>query len=307
MRNFEKNRKLILSKLEIGEKDFLGKGVESFVYGYGENQVVRILKEGNPKYLRSLRELQESISRSDLPVKTSLITDVGELNGTTYTVERRMEGQNLSKIFDTYSSEQKETVLRQYFDLPIELTKVDVEGFEFGQMVDTKDKVSANGWQTFLLKKVKQKTDLVREQLEKDVLGFEGKLGVFTRLVDTKLGGVEKNLVHGDYFYDNVMANREARITGILDFSGWTTVVGDFRLDVAGSIIFLEHSEKFINYQKVLTRIAKERYGKDIEWFIDFYRIYYSLFLSDSYLYLRPLYDWCVKNLNDENLWRRVG
>ncbi|OGD04899.1 hypothetical protein A3D85_00475 [Candidatus Amesbacteria bacterium RIFCSPHIGHO2_02_FULL_47_9] len=61
MRNFEKNRKLILSKLEIGEKDFLGKGVESFVYGYGENQVVRILKEGNPKYLRSLRELQESI------------------------------------------------------------------------------------------------------------------------------------------------------------------------------------------------------------------------------------------------------
>jgi len=307
MRNFERNKKAILKKLEISENDFLGKGVESFVYIYGTSKkVVRILKEGGIDYLKSLRKLQELISRSGISVKTPLITDVGEFNGTIYTLEERIEGQNLSKIFDSYDNKQKEIVIKDYFDLLTELTKVDVRNFEFGQIVNTKDKISDDKWPTFLYKKVKQKTDLVREQLEKDVLNFEGKLGVFSRFMDTKFDSVEKNLVHGDYFYDNVMANSEPKITGILDFSGWTTVVGDFRLDVCGAIIFLEHSEKFVKYQQVLIGVAKQRYGTDIEWFIDFYRIYYSLFLSDSYLYLRPLYDWCIKNLNDEHLWMKL-
>lgn len=43
MKNFENNRKLILKRLKISENDFLGKGVESFVYAYGGNQVVRNL------------------------------------------------------------------------------------------------------------------------------------------------------------------------------------------------------------------------------------------------------------------------
>lgn len=306
MKNFEKNRKLILKKLKIGESDFLGKGVESFVYAYGNNQVVRILKIGDLNDLKSLQKIQELISTYGLSIKTPLIREVKEFNGTTYTIEGRIGGLNLSKIFDTYDDGQKEKAMKDYFDFIDELKIVDVRNFEFGQIIDTKDKLFGSSWQDFLLKKVQQKTDLVKEHLEKDVPDFKSKLRIFTRLIDIRLGGVKKNLVHGDYFYDNMMANSEARITGILDFSGWTSVVGDFRLDVCGAIVFLEHSEKFIKYQKLLTELAKRKYGKDIEWFIDFYRIYYSLFLSDSYFYLRPLYDWCVVNLNNTSLWDRL-
>lgn len=306
MKIFEENKKVILKKLGIEESALLGNGVESFVYAYGENQVVRILKSGNITYLKSLKRLQESISLSGLSVKTPLIEDIAELNRTAYTIEAKIEGQNLSKVFDKYTDVQKEMIIREYFDLLIEFTKVDVRAFGYGQVVDTKDKISDHTWSGFLAKKVIQKTDRVREQLEKDVPGFSGKLNVFLKLLNTRLGGIEKSLVHGDYFYDNVVVNDRAKITGILDFSGWTTVVGDPRLDVCGSIIFLEHSEYFIKYQKMLIEVARVRYGKDIEWFIDFYRIYYSMFLSDSCLYLQRLYDWCVKNLNDEQIWKRL-
>jgi len=301
-----RNKTLILKSLHINESDFLGKGVESYVYVYGKNKVVRILKNGDLVYIKSLKELQELISTSGLLVETPLIIKIQELGGIIYTVERRLKGINLTKIFDTYNDEQKKKVILEYLDLLKELTKVDVNKFEFGQITNSKDKVSDSSWQGFLKKKTKQKVNMVKIQLGQDVLDLDFKLDVFFKLIDAKLENIEKNLVHGDYFYDNVMANKDAKITGILDFSGWMSVVGDFRLDVSGAIIFLEHSEKFVKYQKILTEAAKIEYGDDIESFIDFYKIYYSLYLSDSCLYLKPLYNWCVKNLNDKELWARV-
>ena len=306
MKSFARNINSILKRLKINKNSFLGEGVESFVYSYNKNRVARVLKNGNLEYLRSLKKLQELITESKLSVKTPLIEDICEVEGTVYTIEKRFEGENLSKIFDRFDDRQKETAILNYFDQLNELTKVDVGKFSFGQIAETTDKISEVSWQRFLNKKVKQKTDLVKTQIEKDVFEFEKKFNLFTKYVDERLGIVKKNLVHGDYFYDNVMANSKQEIAGILDFSGWTTVVGDLRLDVCGSIIFLEHSEKFINFQKLLLEVAKKRFGKEIEWYIDLYRIYYSFFLSDSYLYLRPLYDWCVKNLNDEQLWKRL-
>lgn len=306
MVNFEKNKEHILKSLKVGEGSLLGKGVESFVYAYGKNQVLKILKQGSVEYLKSLQKLQVLISKSEFSVRTPLIVKISELNGTFYTFEERFDGQNLSKIFDTFSEDQKKKVMLDYFDLLREIANVDVGKFEFGQIAKSKDEISCNSWSDFVCKKVEQKTSQVTQQLEDDVIDFKGKIKVFSNLANTKLDGVEKKLVHGDYFYDNVMANKAAKITGILDFSGWTTVVGDFRLDVCGAIIFLEHSQFFINYQRPLTEIAKSRYSEEIEYYIDFYRLYYSLFLSDSCLYLKPLYDWCVTNLNDNKLWKRV-
>src|SRR3989344_3208587 len=306
MGNFDKNKNHILRKLEINDDELLGKGVESDVYAYGKNPVVRILKQGDLNYLESLRKLQILISKSNLSVKPPLITKIEEINGTFYIFEERFSGKNLSKIFDKFSDNQKEKIMLSYFDLLGDVIKVNVKEFDFGQIGLTKDKISSNRWSDFVCKKVKQKTDQVISQLGKDVEDFRGRLDLFNNLATTKLRGVDKKLVHGDYFYDNIMVNERAEITGILDFSGWTTVVGDFRLDICGSIIFLEHSQLFIEFQKLLTERAKDRYGNGIEYYIDFYRLYYSLFLSDSFLYLKPLYDWCVKNLNNGELWKRV-
>lgn len=306
MQNFNKNKRFIKENLGIKEADLLGKGVESVVYKYRKDKVVRILKDTNIGYLDSLKKLQESINNSGLSVKTPQIINIGVYKETVYSIEKRFEGENLSKIIDSFTDQQKGLAVLNYFNVLPEFSKVKVNNYKFGQLLNTKDKISEDEWSEFLNKKVRQKTDLVKNQLIKDVANFEKKLGVFEKIASTKLTNIDKNLVHGDYFYDNVMVNNKQEITGVLDFSGWTTVVGDFRLDVAGSIIFLEHSEKFIKYQKELTEIAKERSGEDIEWFIDFYRIYYCLFLSDSYLYLKPLYKWCVKNLNDKYIWNKM-
>ena len=95
MKNFEANKKLILKALDIDERAFLGKGVESYVYSLGDDKVIRILKNSNPTYIRSLKSLQELISTSGLSVETSLITEINKLNGTFYTIEKRLVGMNL--------------------------------------------------------------------------------------------------------------------------------------------------------------------------------------------------------------------
>lgn len=306
MMTFEEKKNKLLQKLQIDELSILGKGVESYVYSYGNNQVVRILKKGDVNLLNSLKNLQMLIVESHLCVNTPLIERIGEYEGIVYTFEKKFKGGNLSRIFDHFDDKQKEIAILNYFDRLDELKKIDVSQYNYGQIVETEDKISETDWREFLTKKVKQKTDLVRKQLEKDVLDFESKLSLFYICTQNRLKSVEKNLVHGDYFYDNVMINYKQEITGILDFSGWTTVVGDYKLDVCGSIIFLEHSERFVKYQALLLNISEKRYGKEIRWYLDFYRIYYCLFLSDSYLYLKPLYNWCVKNLNNRQLWRSL-
>ena len=45
-------------------------------------------------------------------------------------------------------------------------------------------------------------------------------------------------MVHGDYFYDNLLVGEDLKISAVLDFSD-LSVVGDHKMDITGALIYL--------------------------------------------------------------------
>ncbi len=107
----------------------------------------------------------------------------------------------------------------------------------------------------------------------------------------------EKRLVHGDYFPGNVFIDNDMTICGVGDF-GYSTVVGDPRMDLAGAVVFLE---VVTGYQPddtpFLMQTVEERHGTGMTRWIDFYRLYYSFYFSRCKSDDSPTYDWCIRNL----------
>jgi hypothetical protein len=86
-------------------------------------------------------------------------------------------------------------------------------------------------------------------------------------------------------------------VYGVGDF-GYSTLVGDPRMDIAGAIVFLEVVE---GYQATDTALLLQqvqrgpgRISADI---IDLYRLYYSLYFSHCKHDDPTTYAWCVQNL----------
>jgi aminoglycoside phosphotransferase (APT) family kinase protein len=110
-------------------------------------------------------------------------------------------------------------------------------------------------------------------------------------------GFQEKCLVHGDYFPGNVFVDDRLTICGVGDF-GYTTVVGDSRMDLAGAVVYLEVVDGYRpDDTAFLTRLVEERYGRDMLRWIDFYRLYYSFYFSRCKVDDPRTYEWCIGNL----------
>ena len=107
----------------------------------------------------------------------------------------------------------------------------------------------------------------------------------------------EKHFVHGDYYFSNVLVNDQLEVSSVLDVSPHSHM-GDFRMDVAGSLIFAElHPSFTLSEGKYLENLAKEKYGENIMNSVDLYRIYYSLLFSDCKLFDPSTYNWGIRNL----------
>lgn len=98
---------------------------------------------------------------------------------------------------------------------------------------------------------------------------------------------------------------KDLRLSSVLDFSPHT-VVGDWRMDVAGAVTFLGISSSAKQYIPYMRALAKSKYGPGILSIIDLYLLYYSIYYSDTYKFDKISYDWCVQNLNNEELWNTV-
>jgi len=106
-----------------------------------------------------------------------------------------------------------------------------------------------------------------------------------------------KSLVHGDFYPSNVMVTDDLDVSGVLDFSPMT-IVGDSRVDVAGSLMWLEVvAGAGPADTDTLRQLIVQRYGQQIKPMLDFYRIVYSLYFAGARDADPKLYRWCVKNL----------
>lgn len=130
-----------------------------------------------------------------------------------------------------------------------------------------------------------------------DIPQFDRLLAVFSTLVPQSLTISTKALVHGDYFPGNVFIDDSLTVYAVGDF-GYSTVVGDPQMDVAGAIIFLEVVSGYQESDtQLLLRYLQTQPDRVSADNIELYRLYYSLYFSHCKHSDPPLYLWCIQNL----------
>jgi len=280
----------------------LGEGGEGRVYAYGDHQVIKIYKKTNLEYLQSMRRVQDALAWSPLPYDIPRILDIGCVDGVYYTIEKRLAGRSLVRLFPTLSPTDQLWTLEAYFDALQSLGEVTMPDLPFGQVITSPGQMTRTSWRDYLIDKPDQRVAYSSAWLHASIAELDDTIGDFRDAVTALFGHVGKRLVHGDYCPDNVLMTDDRRVSAIIDFSAHT-VVGDFRMDVAGAIIFLEVFSGFEpDHGRHLRRIAIARYGEDVEPYLALYRVFYGMYYADSYEYDRNLYDWCVRNITTTRL-----
>ncbi len=295
----------VLDQLKISSSDLIGKGGEGFVFKFGDGKVIKIYSKSTQEYLTKLKSLQERLSEANLPYQTPLIESIGEVAGIHYSVEKKLEGQNLESLFSKLSAEQQSQVIQNYLTALKPLRDITVADLPFGQILDQPNSLYATSWKTFLLNKLHQKITLSQDRISHDVNNFLLKLLTLENMIG-KMLDIEpiKSFVHGDYYFTNVLVNESLEISAVLDISEHTCV-GDYRLDVA-NINFMPLCTDITPMHIHLARnIVIEEYGKEIIPFLDLYGFYYAFYFSNLYTFDMTSYQWCVGILNDDKRWEK--
>lgn len=292
----------ILESLNIKNPVLIGKGGQVWVFNYKPGIVVKIYRKAKRDYLESLAKLEKRITTRGLPFSITEILEINENNGTYFTLEKELVGKPLGDVFLSMSEQDKEKAATQYLDVINNLSKIIFEDHDYGQVLITGEELTSPTWTIFMDNKLLQRVNLVRKQLEQDVLHLEEKINLMRVVIKNKLNFDEKRLVHGDYFYNNVLFDAKNNLSAMLDFSN-STVVGDYRMDIACGIMYFDLDDTWKDF---LVKLAVKDYGKEILPIIHYYTAYQAFFQTESYFYNEGLYKWCLSHLNSDNLWKFI-
>ncbi len=298
------NTKLVLRQLGIQNSHLLGKGGEGWVYALDQDKAVKVYK-GNPGNLDDLVKFQQRLSSYHFPFATPQILNMGEIDGTVYTIEKRLQGKALDKILPSLTSDQKQEALANYFEAMQTFNTITLPDLPFGQILGGKETIKAPTWKEFLHAKLTQVAEKSRKNLDCDVSELDLKIKILHQLVDS-LAEPEKHLVHCDYYLNNVLVGDDLKISTVLDF-GIHSVVGDPLLDVS-SLLFLKLTNLLTPQEIEFSYgLATKKYEAGVQRTNDIYGLYYSFYYSDTKETDRNSYQWCVTNLNDNSVWQRLG
>ncbi len=286
----------ILQTVGAGAATFLGSGATSRVYAIGRGQVVRIFDHTNMAYLDDSAIFYAELHRHAFPFALPDIEQMGQLDGCSYIIEKRLPGRDMSLVFPTLDEAQRRQALRSFLvPLPY-LHQVTLAERPFGELLGWRQSITAVSWPQFL----QQRTEInLRESLpflRDDMPNIDQLVADFLRRVEG-LTAVPKQLVHGDYFFGNVMCDERGEITAVFDFSP-LTLHGDPIMDLAGALNFLTVYD-FVTEadQNFLRQLIVAEYGKEVLEPIALYTTYYSLYFANGKEWQPDVYDWCLRQL----------
>lgn len=285
------------SRYDTRSLRLLGQGGESRVYELDDRRVLRVLK-GDGDRTNSLHRLQELYDMAAPTVSFALprLLEVGTWNGETYSTEERIPGRVMSEALPTLSQADRDRLLSNYLAAAEQLQSVGMPDRPYGELL-SENPLTDDTWHGFLTKLIDRALAKDGETLRADT-GFDDRSRA--RLLEGLAGIPEhppKSLVHGDFYPSNVMVTDDLDVSGVLDFSPMT-IVGDSRVDVAGSLMWLEVvAGAGPADTDTLRQLIVQRYGQQIKPMLDFYRIVYSLYFAGARDADPKLYRWCVKNL----------
>lgn len=277
--------------------DLLGKGGESEVYALDDARVLRVYKRGAPvDYIEQRHAFYAELHARRPPFELPLILDSGTQDGRVYTVERRMGGRAFTNVLPALQGADRRRALTSYLDVVEQFGAVQFPDRPFGEIFTTGAPLQRDSWPQFVWDRLQQTYRESRADVEQDVPGVDAALAHVRAELRTLEGFGEKRLVHGDYFPGNVYIDG-LTICGVGDF-GYTTVVGDPRMDLAGAIDYLELVD---GYQPddttFLMQLVKERHGTGIVRWLALYRLFCSFYFSRCKTDDPRLYAWCIRNL----------
>ncbi len=302
---------VILDKYNVTTSDFLCSGMEAKVYAYDNNKVLKLYNDQSGTNKQNiLRDFYSTLHSNSLSYELPYIYDTFVENDMLVTIEKRIYGNNLQRVFPEMNENEQNKLMETYLHANIELksvkTNYNFEGFTlFNDNRVSLQKV--NSWFDLLKKVIVRKQKELEPYFKKDVLNYDAKINHLLENLSLGYKG-EYSLIHGDFYPGNIMVNNSRIVTGLIDF-GWMTMYGDNLFDIAiGWVCFDMYNELHANIYERYLDIIISTLGEKVRSRLYFYVLIYSFISANFYSHncTDGHYQWCVKNLNNKHYWEAL-
>lgn len=210
------------------------RGGEALVFALGDDRIVRVLRAPTPVDTLTRRvDLVAELRADDLPFALPEVLDVGEVDGVTYAIERRLAGRSLMDVLaETDGTADRERLVRAHLDAVTALGDLPLAPRAwFGELI-APDPVRATRWPEYLRAAATRRLAAAPEPF-----ASVGVDAVVEELPDTD----DARFVHLDAFAGNMLADGTT-VTAVIDF-GVTSLAGDPRLDALAAVVYLTTPE----------------------------------------------------------------
>jgi hypothetical protein len=213
----------------VAPNALLGHGGEAWVYALDEERVLRVLHDGGATadVLRRMA-LVEELARSRPIYRLPEVLDLGEFEGRTYAIERRLPGRSMMEELAHLEGAARGRLIEAYLDTSASLGDLQLPAHAgYGDLI-ANDAIVAPTWRTYLEERAAR--NLARSTPElRDV----DPVSIAGGLPDAST----PSFVHLDAFPGNVLTDG-VRVTAVLDI-GASSLAGDRRLDPIASTVYL--------------------------------------------------------------------
>ncbi len=283
--------KTILQQHSLTGADLLGEGGEAQVYALGPDHVVRIDKAPADRRLTTRRHaFYAALDPARVPFRLPTIVQEAERDGVSYSVERRIAGRSLADALPDLEGAARRRALTAYAETATSVRRLGYAQDGFGEVLAAPPIRSA-AWADFILSRAGGCLAAHHR-----IAGHVGQAGRALARLEHMLapcGAIRPELVHGDYHPANLMVGADGLVTGLIDF-GPLTVMGDWRMDAAGAMLYLTGMAGVTPEDKrvVLDHLTERGLSRDV---LELYRLFYAFrFLDTS---KAGLLRWCADTI----------
>lgn len=285
---------------QLATLPLLGSGGESEVYALDNDRVLRLYKSGVAlEYVERRRDFYARLRAARPAFETPRLIDYGRVTDRIYTIEQRMRGRDFALVLPSLTGAARERALVSYLRVAASIGAIQFPELPYTELLRIDAPIQATTWTRYLSERFECSLRLSKADLERDVPDLDRRLNCIRAELATLPAVPEAALVHGDYFPGNVFIDERLEICGVADF-GYTTLMGDARMDLAGALAFLELAQSYHPRDTLFLRdwIANQG-GVELLPILDIYRHYYAVYFSGCQADDPATYRWCVNILRE--------
>ena len=220
----------VLAAFGIGRDALLGRGGEASIFALGAGRALRVLHPGGDiDQLRRNRELLGELAVTAVPFRLPEILEVGEIQGRTYAIERRLPGSSVMELLGRVEGHERDRLVVAYLEAASALGDLYPRGWDYFGELATAEPLRAPTWRDFLVQRAARSLQTAGYPFDRiDAGGLAADLPEPPR----------PEFVHIDAFAGNMLADG-TEITAVLDI-GYACVAGDRRLSPLAAAAYLE-------------------------------------------------------------------